>query len=73
MSIEPRPSRKIPQLNQKAIEIRRAISACAVAASSAIAAMMRFSAVRSSGRLSGVIGTPAVDQIHSGIGPQTNS
>ena len=35
--------------------------------------MMRFSAVRSSGRLSGVIGTLAVDQIHLGIAPQTNS
>jgi hypothetical protein len=40
----------------------RAISAWAVSASCAIAAMMRFSAAASSGRLSGVIGTPAVDQ-----------
>jgi hypothetical protein len=42
----------------------------AVSASCAIPAMMRFSAAGSSGRLSGAIGTPAVDQIHSGIGPQ---
>jgi hypothetical protein len=40
----------------------RAISAWAVSASYAIAAMIRFSVVRSSGRLSAVIGTPAVDQ-----------
>jgi hypothetical protein len=40
----------------------RAISAWATSASCAIAAMMRFSAARSSGRLSAVIGTPAVDQ-----------
>src|SRR5262249_25652158 len=43
----------------------RSISAWAVSASCAIAAMMRFSAAVSSGRLSGVIGTPAVDQICS--------
>jgi hypothetical protein len=30
--------------------------------------MMRFSAVGSSGRLSGAIGTPEVDQICSGLG-----
>jgi hypothetical protein len=40
----------------------RAISAWATSASCAIVAMMRFSAARSSGRLSAVIGTPAVDQ-----------
>src|SRR6202011_3287778 len=34
----------------------------------AIAAMMRFSTAGSSGRLSGVIGTPAVDQIRSPLG-----
>src|SRR6266566_4968197 len=31
--------------------------------------MMRFSAAASSGRLSGVIGTPAVDQIRRPLGP----
>jgi hypothetical protein len=50
----------------------RAISAWPVAASCAIAAMMPFSAARSSGRLSGVIGTLAVDQIRSSMAPQTN-
>jgi hypothetical protein len=46
----------------------RAISAWAVSASCAIALMIRFSAARSSGRLSAVIGTPAVDQTCSRFG-----
>jgi hypothetical protein len=46
----------------------RAISAWAVSASCAIVAMMRFSAARPSGRLSVVIGTPAVDQTGSRFG-----
>jgi hypothetical protein len=45
------------------LEFGRAISASAVSVSCAIPAMMRFSAAGSSGRLSGAIGTPAVDQI----------
>jgi hypothetical protein len=44
------------------------ISACATSASCVIAAMMPFSAAGSSGRLSGVIGTPAVEQICSRFG-----
>jgi hypothetical protein len=57
--------RGLPELGpsiSRQLEFQPGDLGLAVSASCAIVAMMRFSATRSSGRLSAVIGTPAVDQ-----------